>query len=147
MGNQSETNSFVDTLLFGINFAVATLFFIACVIAIATADNPFAFLGGVFMLLPVLGYAIAEWLCWYRREHWLRRPMGILNLLLAAFFVFGGVTNVGEVVLADDPVDPMFLVIFGLGFVVISAYLGSCGWRRIHLPTSATDRTSPLNDR
>lgn len=47
----------LDTLIFFVNFSVATLFFIACVISIAMMDIPFAFLGGIMMLLPVAGYA------------------------------------------------------------------------------------------
>ena len=139
-----DSPAIIDTSFFVVNFAISALLFISCVISIAAADNPFAFIGGLFMVLPVLSYAIAEWLCWYRSRHWLYRPMGILNLLLAAFLVFGSVTNVGEAVLADDPVDPFFIVIFGLGFGMFSAYLTFCGWRRLHLYPSPTG-TQSLN--
>ncbi len=129
----------LDTLCFVINFAFATLFFMACVISIGAADNPFAFIGGFLFVLPVACYAIAEWLCWYRRRYWLFRPLGILNLLLAAFFVFGLVTNVGEAFIAEDPIDPLFLLFFGLGFAVVAGYLAWCGWRRIHTSATSSD--------
>ena len=128
---QSESRSLADNVFFIINFVTATLFFMACVISIGTADNPFAFLGGVLAVIPVVSYAIAEWTCWYRRYDWLYRPLGILNLLLSAFFVFALVTNIGEVLMSDEAVDPLFILLFGLGFAIVAVYLGWCGWRRI----------------
>ena len=126
----------LDALCFVINFAFATFFFIACVVSIGAADNPFAFIGGLMFVLPVACYAIAEWMCWYRKRHWLFRPLGILNLLLAAIFVFGLVTNVGEAFMADEPIDLLFIRIFGLGFAIVAGYLAWCGWRRVHaIPT------------
>jgi len=129
----------LDTLTFAINFAFSTLFFVACVVSIAAADNPFAFIGGLLFVLPVACYAIAEWVCWYRKRHWLFRPLGILNLLLAAFFVFGLVTNVGEALLADEPIDLWFIVIFGVGFAIVAGYFGWCGWRRFRAASSVPD--------
>ncbi|KAA5546001.1 hypothetical protein FYK55_03580 [Roseiconus nitratireducens] len=126
-----RSNRFIDTAIFATNFSIATILLMACVIAIATADNPFSFLSGLFLVVPVLGYAIAEWACWYRERNWLGRPLGILNLLLAAFFLFAAATNVIEVAQDRESVDPWFLVVFGLGFGMFSAYLGYCGWRRI----------------
>lgn len=129
-----------DTLFFVVNFSFATLFFIACVISIAAADNPFAFLGGVIAVLPVACYVVAEWFCWYRQRRWLLRPLGILNLSLAAFFVFGLVTNIGEAITAEDPVNPLFILLFGFGFAVVAGYLGWCGWRRVHaVPPTPVD--------
>ena len=122
----------LDTLCFVINFAFSTLFFIACATSIGTADNPFAFIGGFLFVLPVACYAIAEWVCWYREHDWLFRPLGILNLVLAAFVVFALVTNVGEALMADEPIDPWFIMIFGLGSAFVAGYLAWCGWRRIH---------------
>ena len=122
----------LDTLCFVINFAFATLFFIACITSIAVADNPFVLIGGVMLVLPVACYAIAEWMCWYRKHRWLSRPLGTCNLLCAAFFVFGVVTNVGEAFMADKPIDAWFLVFFVIGFAFVAAYLAWCGWRRVH---------------
>lgn len=121
----------LDTLCFVINFTFTTLFLIVCVISIAAADNPFAFIGGFMLVLPVSCYAIAEWFCWYRKRHELTRTLGILNLLLAAFFVFGLVTTVGEVLMAEEPTDLWFILIFGTGFAIIAGYLAWCGWRRV----------------
>ena len=122
----------LDTLCFVINFAFSTLFFIACATSIGTADNPFAFIGGLLFVLPVACYAVAEWVCWYRERNWLFRPLGILNLILAAFLAFALVTNVGEALMADEPIDPWFIMVFGLGFAFVAGYLAWCGWRRIH---------------
>ena len=131
----------LDTVCFAINFAFSTLFFIACVISIGSADNPFAFIGGFLFVLPVACYAIAEWLCWYQERHWLCRPLGILNLLFAAFFAFAFVTNVGEAFMTDGPIDPLFILIFGLGFAVVAGYLGWCGWRRVLAVPTSSDAT------
>ena len=122
----------LDTLCFVINFTFSTLFFIACVSSIGTADNPFAFVGGLLFVLPVACYAVAEWVCWYRERNWLFRPLGILNLVLAAFVAFALVTNVGEALMADEPIDPWFIMVLSLGFVFVAGYLAWCGWRRIH---------------
>ncbi len=129
----------LDTLCFVINFAVAILFLIACVVSIGAADNFFAFIGGLLFVLPVCCYAIAEWVCWYRKRHWLFRQLGILNLLLAGFVVFGLVTNVGEAFMADEPIDPWFITIFGSGFAFVAGYLVWCGWRRFHAIPSVPD--------
>ena len=128
----SDTRQLVDTLIFAINFATAILLFVACFISVFAADSPFSFIGGLFTALPVAGYALAEWLCWYRRRRWLYRPMGTLNLLLSLFFVFGLVSNVGESVKNEGSADPIFIVVVGLGFGLIATYLGFCGWRRLH---------------
>ena len=130
-----------DTICFVVNFAIALLFFVSCVISIGAADNPFAFLGGILFVSPVGLYAGAEWVCWYRQRHWLYRPLGVLNLLFSAFFVFGLVTNVGEALLADEPVDPLFILIFGLGFAIFAGYLWWCGWRRFHSTTAGVGLT------
>lgn len=127
----SATRPF-DTLCFIINFAFATLFLIACIVSIVAGDNPFAFIGGLMFVLPVACYVIAEWVCWYRKRYWLFRPLGILNLLLAAFFVFGLVTNIGEALMAEEPIDPWFILIFAIGFAFVAGYLAWCGWRRFH---------------
>tara|TARA_R110002073_G_scaffold64719_3_gene161893 strand:- start:2468 stop:2944 length:477 start_codon:yes stop_codon:yes gene_type:complete len=135
----------LDTLCFVINFTFATLFFIVCVIAIGAADNPFSFIGGFMLVLPVACYAIAEWICWYRKHHELTRPLGILNLLLAAFFVFGLVTTVGEVLMAEEPMDLWFILIFGTGFAIIAGYLAWCGWRRVRSIPRVSD-TIPIDN-
>jgi hypothetical protein len=133
------TTRALDTLCFLINFAISTFFLIACVVSIGAADNPFAFIGGLVFALPSTCYAIAEWMCWYRRRHWLFRSLGILNLLFAAFVAFGLITNLGEALLANEPVNPLFILLFGLGFTVFAGYLRWCGWRRIRAIPAATD--------
>lgn len=129
----------LDTLCFVINFALATLFFIACVESIGAADNPFVFIGGIMFVLPVSGYAFAEWVCWYRKRHWLFRPLGILNLLFAAFILFGLVKNVGEALMSDEPVDLWFVLICGTGLTLVAGYLAWCGWRRVHASSGVPD--------
>lgn len=126
----------LDTLFFTINLAFAILFALACAISIVVADNPFAFLGGIMFVVPIGCYAIAEWVCSYRERDWLYRPLGIVNLIFSAFLVFGGVTNIGEALLDDEPVDPIFILLFGLGFALVAGYLGLCGWRRIRKITA-----------
>jgi hypothetical protein len=131
--------SLLDSLCFVINFAFSTLFFIACVVSISAADNPFAFIGGTLFVLPIAFYAIAEWVCWYRKRDWLFRPLGILNLLLAAFLLFGLVTNVGGAFMADEPIEPWFFMNFVLGSALVVGYLTWCGLRRVHLMPGAPD--------
>jgi hypothetical protein len=126
-----------DTICFVVNFLIATLIFICAAVSIAMAANPYAFFGGIVIVLPVLCYAIAEWLCWYRDQHWLLRPLGILNLLLAALCAFGIITNIGEAIMADDPVSPLFILLLVSGFTLVTGYLGWCGWRRFHLAQTA----------
>ena len=101
-------------------------------------------------VFPVGCYIVAEWICWYRRRDWLKRPLGILNLLLSAFFLFGMVTNLGEAMIADGPIDVGFIALFVVGFGLIVAYLAFCGWRRIrtnptptkHVPKEANTQYS-----
>ena len=126
----SPPTPIVDTVCFTINFSIAVLFFVASVVPIGTADNPLAFLGGLVLVFPIAAYAVAEWVCWYRQRHWLYRHLGIVNWLFAAFWTFGLVTNIGEALMADEPVDPLFILIFNLGFAILAGYLGWCGWRR-----------------
>lgn len=121
----------IDTLVFVVNFSVASLLFASCVVSIAVGDNPFALLGGLLAALPVGGYAIAEWCCWYRRWERLYAPLGGLNLALAQFVLFGLVVNLGEAFNAKDPVDPQFLIYFTLGCGLTASYLGLTGWRRL----------------
>lgn len=128
----------MDTLFFTINATFSLLFFMACLVSIAAGDNPFAFIGGVIAVIPVGCYTLAEWICWYRRQDWLKRPLGILNLLLSAFFLFGMVTNLGEAMIADDPIDAGFIILFIVGFGAIVAYLAFCGWRRIRANPTQT---------
>ena len=128
----SNTLSLIDTALFAINFAVAVLVFVSCVLSIAAADNPYSFLGGVCLVLPVLGYAVAEWVGWYRPRPSLSRPLGVLNLLAAVVLVLGGVGNVGAALRADEPRDLRFIVALGAGFGLAAAYLAYSGWRRLH---------------
>lgn len=129
----------LDTLCFLINSAISTLFLIACVVSIGAADNSFAFIGGLAFALPFACYTIAEWMCWYRRLFWLFRPLGILNLLFALFVAFGLITNLGEALTADEPVDPLFVLLFGLGFALFAGYLAWCGWRRVRATPTALD--------
>mgnify|MGYP003343222506 CR=1 FL=1 len=102
------------------------------VLSIAAADNPYSFLGGVCLVLPVLGYAVAEWVGWYRPRPSLSRPLGVLNLLAAVVLVLGGVGNVGAALRADEPRDLRFIVALGAGFGLAAAYLAYSGWRRLH---------------
>lgn len=136
--------SLFHSVSFVLNFSFATFFFVACVVSVAAGDNPFALLGGIIAVIPVACYAVAEWICWYRKHFWLLRPLGIANLLLAAFFVFGLVTTIGEAFMADDPVDPVFILLFGFGFSLIAGYLGYCGWRRIHALPSPIVPSLPI---
>lgn len=129
----------LDTLCFLINSAISTLLLIACVVSIGAADNSFAFIGGLAFALPFACYTIAEWVCWYRRLYWLFRPLGILNLLFALFVAFGLITNLGEALMADEPVDPLFMLPFGLGFALFTGYLAWCGWRRVRATPTALD--------
>ena len=128
----------IDALFFTVNATFALLIFAACVISIAAADNPFALIGGVIAVLPVGCYAVAEWICWYYEKTWLKRPLGILNMLLAAFFLFALASNVGEVLMADEPMDVGFVALFVLGLGAVAAYLGFCGWRRLRDSRSIT---------
>ena len=136
----------MDTLFFTINATFALLFFTACLVSIVAGDNPLAFIGGVMAVIPVGCYIVAEWICWYRRQEWLKRPLGILNLLLSAFFLFGMVTNLGEAMIADDPIDVGFIFLFVVGFGAITAYLACCGWRRVRANLSHTKRVSNVQD-
>lgn len=124
--------SFNETLFFALNFSFSLLFFAGCVVSIGVADNAYAWIGGVILVLPTGIYATAEWICWYRNRSWLKRPLGVSNLFLAAFFLFGLVTNLGEAIMDSKPIDIGFAAVFVLSFVAISGYLGFCGWRRVH---------------
>jgi hypothetical protein len=135
---QSSTR-LLDTLCFGINISIASLLCIDCVVAIFTANTPHTFLGAVVCVIPSGWYAIAEWQCWYRKRLKLLRPLGMLNLALAALFTFGLVTNIGEALLVNKHVDPLFLLIFGLCFASIAGYLAWCGWRRIQAKPNIVD--------
>ena len=114
-------------------------FFIAYIVSIGAGDNPFAFIGGALFALPVACYAIAEWVCCYGKRHSLIRPLGVLNLLVAAFFRFGLIMNVGEAFMTDERVDLLFILIFGVGFAFVVGYLAWCGWRRVHAITAVAD--------
>ncbi|PNY33863.1 hypothetical protein [Rhodopirellula sp. MGV] len=74
--NADASGRRLETLFFGVNFTLATMLFITSVIAIVVADNPYSMIGGLLLVLPVLGYAIAEWIRWYRQVSSLDRPMG-----------------------------------------------------------------------
>jgi hypothetical protein len=136
----------MDTFFFTVNATVALLFFWACLVSVAVGDNPFAFIGGVMAVFPVGCYIVAEWICWYRRRDWLKRPLGIFNLLLSAFFLFGMVTNLGEAMIADGPIDVGFIAPLVVGFGLIVAYLAYCGWRRIRTNPTPTKHVPNTQD-
>jgi hypothetical protein len=62
--------------------------------------SPGSFFGGIFGFLPILIYAIADWLAWYRNRPSVERILAYANLGCAAFLTVGVVTNVGEAVAA-----------------------------------------------
>lgn len=121
----------IDTLVFVVNFLVASLLFASCVVSIGSGDDPYDFLAALALVLPVAGYAIAEWCCWYCRRERLYAPLGGLNLAVCLFLLFGLVTGLGEVLTAKDPVDPQSLVYFTLICGPTAGYLGVTGWRRL----------------
>ena len=114
-----------------VNFAVAVLFAISCVISVAAPESPFQFLGGLMFAAPIAFYAFCEWLVLYRRRASTERKLGIANLACAAFAAFGVVTNVGEAVMSDDPPGFQFLFGFTLIGVCITVYLTASGWCRL----------------
>ncbi|TWT34487.1 hypothetical protein [Blastopirellula retiformator] len=121
----------LDTLVFVVNFSVAILVLASCIISVVVASNPFAFLGGLIVILPAVGYAALEWCCWYRRRHWLSAPLGAMNLAGALFFLFGLAANFAEMLTARDPVDASLLIFVGLACGLPAIYLGITGWRRL----------------
>ena len=114
-----------------VNFAVAVLFSISCVISVAAPESPFQFLGGLMFAAPIAFYALCEWLVLFRRRVSTERKLGIANLACAAFATFGVVTNVGEAVMSDDPPGFQFLFWFTLIGACITAYLIASGWCRL----------------
>lgn len=112
--------------------------FVSAAVSIAVMKSPGAFFGGVLGFLPVLIYGIAEWLAWYRHRASIERKLAYANLGCAAFFTFGVVTTIGEVVLDDEPIAWRFLVVFTLIGSCIIGYLIGCGWCRLRWTHVAT---------
>ena len=114
-----------------VNFAMAVLFAISCVISVAAPESPFQFLGGLMFAAPFAFYALCEWLVLYRRKASTERKLGIANLVCAAFAAFGVVTNVGEALMADETPSFQFLFWFTLIGTSIIVYLIASGWCRL----------------
>lgn len=128
-----ESMAVGDTICFVINFAVSTFLFIVSVFSILSAENAFAFLGGLFIVLPAGCYAVAEWVCWYRQRLRLLLPLGIINLMLAAFLGFGLIVNIGEALLAKEQMGSLYIFIFGVIWSSVNGYVAWCGWRRVFI--------------
>ena len=84
-----------------------------------------------FFFAPSLIYSLCEWLVLYRRRVTIERKLGFVNLACAAFVVFGIVTNVGEALMDEIPLDITFLFWFAVIGGSIVAYLISCGLCRL----------------
>lgn len=120
-----------------INFCVATFFAINSVVGIAAPETPGAFFGSILGLLPFSIYGWSEWCVLYHLQSSKERILGYWNLGAAAFVAFGIVTNVGEVLMDDGPLDVQFLFGFTLIGGSIAAYLAVCGWSRLKWTRSA----------
>ena len=127
----SSKREIVRLLFSLVNFATSVLFFISCVIAIATMESPGSFFGGILGFAPLLIYSLCEWLVLYRRRVTIERKLGFANLACAAFVVFGIVTNIGEALMDESPLDFTFLFWFAIIGGSIFAYLIACGWCRL----------------
>lgn len=82
-------------------------------------------------LLPFTVYGWAEWYVLYHLHESKERTLAYWNLGAAAFVTFGIVTNVGEALMDDGPLDLQFMFWFTLIGISIAAYLAACGWRRL----------------
>ena len=116
---------------FAIDFVAAVLLTVSCVISVAAPESPFQFLGAIMSSLPVILYAVCEWLAFYHRKHSVERKLGYVNLGFAALAGFAVVTTIGEVIMSDEPTSLQFLFWFTLIGCVITAHLALSGWCRL----------------
>lgn len=130
----STQRGIVRVLFSLVNFATSVLFFISCVIAIATSEGPgsfFSLFAGIFCSIPFLVYSVWEWQVLYRRRVSLERKLGYANLACGAFVAFGIITNISEAIMDKAHLDFSFLLWFTMIGGSIFAYLMTCGWCRL----------------
>lgn len=133
-GDLAKTREFnlLRFALFLVNFSVAAVLLFACIFAIAKPGSPFAFIGAVVGLPPLVVYTLSELVAYYRRNHSIERKLGYANLGCAIFVAFGVITDVGEALLTESQqVDVRFLSWFILIGLVIIAYLIFAGYMRL----------------
>ena len=115
---------------FVINFAIATLLAICCVVSVAAPESPYQFLGGVALAVPFSAYAFCEWLAFYRKRESLARRLAVSNAVFAAvagLCLFGGAAEFLE----EGPHNVAGLLFFGSVAVVVTGYLGFMAWTRL----------------
>ena len=119
-------------MFFAINFGVAELFVVACMMCIMLpfygSGTLFSFLGGLFFLVPCGVFAFLEWLAYFHRRRTLEFGLGIVCLAIGGFAVFGVVVTVAEALQTSWPEDFEWAVVIGSA---IAAYFTACGTYRL----------------
>ncbi len=122
-----NTQSIARTVFFVGNCAVAVLFMIACIVAVAQSTSPYSFLGGILFFPVAAGAAITEWRVWHRRKHTLEKVLGGLCVGVSALTMFGVIANVAEALQSSRPNGFEWFVMMG---IIVACYFGACGvWR------------------
>ena len=131
----SARPSLLRVAFFLINFSLAVLFFIACVKGLIAPEMLVEAVGSVLFIVPAIGYAVCEWLAFYRGQRVIERRLGYANLALAASVTVMVITGVGEAMTKDDPLEMRSLVEAVLRDGTVVAYLTASGWHRVKWTT------------
>lgn len=114
-----------------VNFTIAVLFAISCILAMVAPESPFQIIGAVVFAIPLAYYAYCEWCVLYHRNTSTERKLGIANLACAAFTVFAVVSNLVEALSVDEPPDNQFFFWCMLIGAMITLYLVASGCFRL----------------
>ena len=128
--------------LFAINFSLASLLGINCILVAFSPENHFGTIFVSIFSIPFFCYAAAEWSATVKGKRHVERRLGKANLACAALLVFGLVANISEAVIEQKWPDAevLFWIVAILGGG--ATYLAAAGWLRLRLnPTPSKTST------
>ena len=107
---------------FAINFTVAALFSIACVVSVAAGESPYQFIAGLFLAVPFAVYALVEWLVFYREQHTLKRKLTIANVAFLVLLLLASIGGLMESLEQEEPFSLSFFLIGAAIWLIVIGY-------------------------
>ncbi|HBE67096.1 MAG TPA: hypothetical protein DDW52_03005 [Planctomycetaceae bacterium] len=114
-----------------LNFVIATLLAIACVVGIIAPESAVGFLSALVLLPASAFLGFAEWTVLYHSNARNERTLAYINAGCAVCAVVGVISTAAEVALSEDRADTNMVLSFSLLGLLLAAYFGLSSWSRL----------------